>query len=42
MAVTHSWSEFNALLDEQKVCAFSGFRLEGSRSDSSRKMRNYV
>ena len=29
MAVTHSWSEFNALLDKQKVCAFSGFRLEG-------------
>ena len=42
MAVTHSWSEFNALLDKQKVCAFSGFRLEGRRSDSSRKMRNYV
>ena len=29
MAVTHSWSEFNALLDKQKVSAFSGFRLEG-------------
>ena len=29
MAVTHSWSEFNALLDKQKVCAFGGFRLEG-------------
>ena len=29
MAVTHSWSEFNALLDKQKVCAFGGFRFEG-------------
>ena len=29
MAVTQSWSEFNALLDKQKVCAFSGFCLEG-------------
>ena len=36
MAVTHSWSEFNALLDKQKVCAFSGFRLEGWRSKKTK------